>query len=133
MSYFKNVKEGDDVFGVVFGKGRVSSVFPDAFYTFEVEYDSGDFVPYTADGIPGWNIKLNEQTVFYKEDIDLFDIDISGVDKVLSYKKIIKLRDKDNLSVRCPSGIWKKIGECPFWIIEDYVEDEKFHLFKKRS
>lgn len=131
MSYFKKVKEGDKVFGVIFGKGSVSSVFEGSFYTFEVEYETGDIVPYTEEGIPGWNSRLDEQTVFYKKDIDLFDLDISGIEKVLSYKKIIKLRDRDRLNVRCPSGVWKKVGECPFWIIEDYIEKEQFHLFNK--
>jgi len=133
MSYFKKVKEGDEVFGVIFGRGKVSNVYLDGFYAFEVEYDTGDFVPYTIEGVPAWNTKLNEQTVFYKKDIDLFNLDISGINKILSYKKIIKLREKNKLFVRCPSGIWEKVEKCPYWIIEDYIENEKFYLFKKKE
>ena len=131
--YFKKVKENDEVFGLVFGHGIVTSVWNDSHYTFEVTFDNGYSVPYTPEGIPGWNIRLEHQTVFYKDDIDLMSIDFSPVDEVLSPKKIIKLRNKNKLEVRCPSGLWIKMSECPQYVIEEYLEDGKLHLFRKES
>ena len=133
MSYFKNVKVKDVVFGLVFGKGIVRSVWDDdSFYKFEVEYDNGYIVPYTIDGIPGWSLgKLNEQTVFYEKDIDLFNIDFSPIEKVLKPKQIIKLRNKKELEMRCPSGIWVPIDKCPLDLVEENLEKGNFHLFRR--
>lgn len=131
-AYFRNVKEGDKVFGLVFGEGVVSSVWGDGHYTFEVEFLNSFTVPYTPEGFPGWNTgKLYFQTVFYKEDIDLMEYDFAPTDKVLSVKKIIKLRDKKKLEVKCPSGLWQPIDKCPKNISQDYLEDGKLHLFRK--
>lgn len=132
MSYFKKVKEGDKVFGLVYGPGVVDTVFGDGYYTFEVSYNNGQTVPYTSEGFPAWNTgKLDFQTVFYKRDIDLMDYDFAPSEKTLSVKKIIKLRDKKKLEVKCPSGLWQPIGECPSSISEEYLEDGKLHLFRK--
>jgi hypothetical protein len=130
MSYFKKVTEGDKVYGLVFGHGVIRTVL-DGYYKFEVEFDNGHVVPYTEDGIPGWSNNLDFQTVFYKTDIDLEDLDFSPTDKVLSAKKIIKLRTKRNLEVRCPSGIWYPITKCPSYVTEQYLEEGKLHLFRK--
>jgi hypothetical protein len=131
MSYFKDVKVGDKVFGLIYGPGTVNAVWEDSFYSFEVEYDEGSYVPYTADGIPAWS-SLDIQTVFYKKDIDIFDLDFSPVEDVLSAKKIIKLRDKKMLEARCPSGLWSDVSTCPYSLIEAYLENKKFHLFRKK-
>jgi len=130
--YFDNVKEGEKVYGLVFGPGVVISVWgKNSYYAFEVSYDNGYVVPYTIEGIPAWNTDLDEQTVFYKEDIDLCDIDFGTLDEILSVKKIIKLRSKKKLEVRCPSGIWRSIDKCPNYIIDQYLENGKLHLFRK--
>jgi len=129
--YFGDVKVKDKVFGLIFGPGIVRSVWEDSFYHFEVEYKNGFVVPYTADGVPGWNAKIDFQTVYYKEDIDIMDLDMIPTDKVLSAKKIIKLRDKKKLEIRCPSGIWIPVSKCPNFVFEEYVEQKKFHLFRK--
>jgi len=134
LSYFKKAKVGDKVFGLVFGKGEIKSVWNDGHYVFEVEYDSnGQVVPYTEDGVPGWSIKLSCQTVFYAKDIDIFNLDFSEVETVLTVKKIIKLRNKKELEIKCPSGIWQEIDKCPGIIMEEYLEDGKLHLFRKLS
>lgn len=131
-AYFRNVKEGDKVFGLVFGAGVVSSVWGDGYYTFEVEFLNSFTVPYTPEGFPGWNTgKLGFQTVFYKEDIDLMEYDFAPIYKVLSAKKIIKLRDKKKLEAKCPSGLWANISQCPGSLIEEYLEEGKLHLFRK--
>jgi len=131
MSYFKNVQEGDEVFGLVFGKGVVTSVWGEGHYTFEVEYENGSFVPYTEDGIPGWSGNLDFQTVFYADDINISDLDFTPADEILTPKKIIKLRNKKKLEIRCPSGIWQPVDKCPGYVMEYYLEEGKFYLFRK--
>ena len=132
MSYFKKVKVKEEVFGLVFGHGVVASVWGDGFYKFEVEYDNSQVVPYTEDGIPGWSTNLDYQTLFYKVDIDSFNYDIAGVtlDK-LSPKEIIKLRMKNKLLVKCPSGLWLNSSKCPYSIVEEYLENDMLNMFKK--
>ena len=132
VPYFKLAEEDDSVFGLVYGPGKIRNVFGEGHYTFEVEYNNGFTVPYTPEGNPGWNAsKLSFQTVFFKEDIDLMDYDFAPNEKILSVKKIIKLRDKKLLEVKCPSGLWQSINKCPREISEDYLEDGKLHLFRK--
>jgi hypothetical protein len=60
-------------------------------------------------------------------------VDFSPADKVLSNKKIIKLREKGELEVRLPSGIWSSIKKCPDEYIEDICSKEQYHLFRKKS
>lgn len=132
MSYFKKVKENDKVFGLVFGPGKIVSVWEDSHYTFEVQYKNGMTVPYTEEGFPGWNNgKLDFQTVFYANEIDLMDHDFAPTEEVLSAKKIIKLRAKNKLEIKCPSGLWQPLGKCPREIGEQYLEENKLHLFRK--
>ncbi len=128
--YFKKVKEGDKVYGLVFGKGKVSKVFENGYYKFMVEFKNGYEIPYTEDGVPGWG-NFNEQTVFYRDDIDLSSYDFSAVEKVLTPKKIIKLREKKELEVRLPSGVWSNCTKCAKEYIEDMLEKGNYHLFRK--
>lgn len=132
MSYFKKVKKGDKVFGLVFGLGTVIKVFDDGHYKFMIEFSNGDEVPYTEDGIPGWG-KFKEQTLFYKNDIDLTEFDFTSIAKVLTPKKIIKLREKKKLEVRLPSGIWHNCNKRVAHYVEELLEEEKFHLFRKKG
>lgn len=131
--YFKKVKEGQEVFGLVFGPGEVTSVWENSYYSFEVMYKTGDVVPYTPEGVPAWNIELDFQTVYYKKDIDVFELDMGVNCDILTPKKIIKLRDKKQLLVKCPSGLWQNIDHCPIHISQRYLEENKFHLFKKQK
>jgi hypothetical protein len=130
MAYFSDVKKGDILYGLVFGKGIVTEVFEDGFYKMIVNFRNGYEIPYTIDGIPKWG-SFDYQTVFYKNDIDLTDVDFLPVKKVLSPKKIIKLRDKNRLEVRLPSGIWCDYKKCPTDYIDKLLTKEKFHLFRK--
>lgn len=130
--YFHNVKEGDEIFGLVFGKGVVRTVWePDGYYKFEVEFSNDHVVPYTIDGVPGWYAKLDFQTIYYVNDIDLMSMDFAPTDKVLSAKKIIKLRTKKKLEIKCPSGLWQPVDKCPQYVMESYLEEGKLHLFRK--
>ena len=131
MEYFENVQMGDKVYGLVFGAGIINQVFEDGHYKFMVEFENGYEVPYTADGIPGWG-NFNKQTLFYKNDIDLTDVDFAPVTKVLSAKKIIKHRLNNKLQVRLPSGIWCNYKKCSEEYIQEMLEKENYHLFRKK-
>jgi len=130
MAYFDKAEVGDKVYGFVFGKGKIVDVFPDSFYTLLVEFKNGYEVPYTEDGVPGWG-NFKKQTLFYRNDIDLSKKDFSPVLKTLSIKKIIKLREKGQLEIRVPSGIWKSIKKVDEEYIEQMLEEEQLHLFRE--
>ena len=132
MSYFKKAKVGDKVYGLIFGKGKISERYEDSHYEIMVTFSNGYEVPYTIEGIPGWG-NFKKQTCFYREDIDLVRVDFSPVEKILSNKKIIKLREKGVLEVRLPSGAWENVKKCPEHYIENICESEKYHLFRKKS
>lgn len=132
MAYFDNVKVNDELFGMVFGAGEVTRVFDESYYKMMVTFKNGYEIPYTEDGIPKWG-KFKEQTIFYKTDIDLTDVDFAAVSKVLSPKKIIKLREKKRLEVRLPSGIWSDCSKCVKKYVQDMLEKENYHLFRKKE
>ena len=132
MGYFKKVKVKDRLYGMVFGAGKVVQVFEDSHYKMMVSFKNGHEVPYTEDGVPGWG-NFKKQTIFYKGDIDLTDVDFGPVSKVLTPKKIIKLREKNRLEIRLPSGIWTDCGKCVKKYIEEMLEAENYHLFRKKA
>ena len=131
MSYFKDAKVGDKVYGLIFGKGKIVECYKDSHYVVMVAFNNGYEVPYTVEGIPGWG-NFKKQTCFYREDVDLTKVDFSPVNKILSEKKIIKLREKGLLEVRLPSGAWKNIKKCPESYIEEICQGENYHLFRKK-
>lgn len=131
MGYFKKAKIGDKVYGLVFGKGKVTNRFEDSHYEIMITFDNGFEVPYTVDGIPSWG-NFKKQTCFYRDDIDLGKADFSPIDKVLNNKKIIKLREKGNLEVRLPSGAWENVKKCPKSYVEEICEKENYHFFRKK-
>lgn len=131
MGYFKNAKVGDKVYGLIFGKGKIGECYKDGHYVIMVEFNNGYEVPYTVEGIPGWG-NFKKQTCFYKEDVELLKEDYTPATKVLSEKKIIKLREKGILEVRVPSGAWKNVKKCPESYIEKICQNENYHLFRKK-
>jgi hypothetical protein len=131
MAYFDNVKVNDKLYGLVFGAGTVSQVFEESHYKMLVTFKNGYEVPYTEEGIPGWG-NFKKQTIYYKSDIDLTDVDFGPAPKVLSPKKIIKLREKKKLEIRLPSGIWADCSKCVKNYIEEMLEAENYHLFRKK-
>jgi len=130
VSYFKKAKEGQKVYGLVFGAGKITEVFEESHYKIMVTFKNGYEVPYTDDGIPGWG-NFKKQTLFYRDDVDMKKADFSPVEKILSIKKIIKHRENNNLEVRLPSGMWVKYSKANTDYTETLLEDEKYHLFRK--
>jgi hypothetical protein len=131
MAYFSKAKVGDKVYGLVFGKGKIVAVYPDSHYSIMVEFDNGYQVPYTDEGVPGWG-RFKKQTLFYRNDVDLSNADFSPVEKILSPKKIIKLREKGQLQVRLPSGLWTSVKKADSQYVEELLENEQYHLFRKK-
>ncbi len=132
MAYFDDVQVKDKVYGMVFGAGKVTQVFDNSHYKMLVTFKNGYEVPYTDDGVPGWGT-FKKQTLFYKDDIDLTNVDFTPVTKVLSPKKIIKLREKKKLQVRLPSGIWTDAKKKVAHYVEEMLENENYHLFRKKN
>ena len=132
MSYFKKIKKGTEVFGLVFGKGVVSNIIPDSYYSIFVEFNNGSEVAYTEEGIPNWG-NFNEQTLFFKDDVCLEDVDFYPIDKILSKKKIIKLRELELLEIRFPSGIWGNVNLVDEYYLRNILEKEKYHFFRKKK
>jgi len=97
-----------------------------------VEFKNDYQIAYTEEGLPNWG-NFKEQTLFYKKDIDLSSEDFSPVKKILPSKKIIKLRDKNKLEVRMPSGIWKSTQRVENDYVEKLLKKEKYHLFRKKQ
>jgi len=131
MAYFKKAKIGDKVYGLIFGKGKISEVYPDSFYSIMIEFDNGYEVPYTDEGIPSWG-NFKKQTMFYRKDVDLTDADFSPVEKVLDPQEIIKLREKKKLEVRLPSGIWVNVKKADEVYLESILRREQYHLFREK-
>ena len=130
--YFNNIQKDDKVYGLVFGKGIVSEVFPtEGFYQFEVDFDNGYKIPYTKEGVPGWG-NFSEQTLFYRKDIDKSTFDFSDNCKSMSYKKLVKClySSKNILEVKTPSGIWHKSNEVDKQYIQDIISNGLFFLFR---
>ncbi len=132
MAYFSKAQKGDKVYGLVFGKGKIVEVFEESFYPLLVEFKNGYEVPYTDEGVPSWGT-FKKQTLFYRKDIDLSREDFSPANKILSPRKIIKLREKGKLEVRVPSGAWKSTKKADAEYVERLLEEEKYHLFRKKK
>ena len=135
--YFENVNVGDAVYGFIYGKGEVTYVIDDkfdmdGFYVFEVTYENGESVFYTREGVPNWcNADGCLQTVYWMYDIEIMDEDFSPSEGGLTPKKIMKLRSKDKLEMKCPSGIWRNVTDCPDTVFLGAITKEQFHLFRK--
>jgi len=132
MAYFKKAKKGDKVYGLIFGKGKIAEVYPDSFYPIVIEFDNGYEVPYTEDGVPSWG-NFKKQTMYYRDDVDLCNEDFSPADRILSPKKIIKLREKNKLEVRLPSGIWRNSKKADEAYLESILKRELYHLFREKK
>jgi len=134
--YFNTVKLGDEIFSLIYGKGIATFVLNDiarvtGFYMMKVQYEKCS-VMYTEDGLPDWG-RDKVQTAFYVKDINLNNIHFEPQDKPLSKKQLHKYMDKAILEMRCPSGIWRNINECPSKIVQKGLSDLSYHLFRKEQ
>lgn len=133
---FKDIKPGDEkeLFGTIYGN-PVKITLLGGTYFFQVEYENGQTVPYTIDGIPSWNMYGNDiQTIFYKKDLDLFDYDFSPInDDELTIKKIAKCKMKEKLEVKVDSGLWFFYRDVPEDLIEEYIIKGKFTRFREKK
>ncbi len=132
MAYFSQAKLGEKVYGLVFGRGKITQVFESSHYKLLVTFKNGYEVPYTEEGVPGWG-RFKSQTLYYRNDVDLGRADFSPISKILSPKKIIKNREKGNLEVRLPSGMWVSTKKADGFYVENLLEEEKYHLFRKKE
>ncbi len=132
MAYFSNAQVGEKVYGLVFGRGKITEVFEESHYKIIVTFKNGYEIPYTDEGIPGWG-HFKSQTLFYRDDLELGKADFSPIEKVLPAKKIIKCRAKGKLEVRLPSGMWINTEKADLQYVEDLLESEKYHLFRKKQ
>ena len=139
MHYFSKVKLEEEVFSLIYGRGKVIFTLPkkhrlDGFYVFAVAYSKKNTVYYTIDGLPNWsNQEAACQTVFYEEDIDFKDMDIQAANKIPSEKQILKYKDNGVLEIQCPSGIWRNVDEVPESLMKKAFKKSKFYLFRKQK
>jgi hypothetical protein len=129
---FKNAIVCEEVYGLTFGKGKITKVFDDnSYFKIIVEFENGYEIPYTEDGIPNWG-NIKSRTLFYKEDVDLTNVDFKPNLKPLSYKKLIKLREKNKLEIQLPSGLWIDYFLSELEYREKLLANEKIHMFRKK-
>lgn len=139
MHYFSNVKLGQKVFSLIYGKGTVIFTLPkehrlEGFYIFAAEYKKNNKVYYTVDGFPNWSDKdICCQTVFYKDDVDINNMDTMEHTKVPSEKQILKWKENSTLEIQCPSGIWRNVEESPDVLIKKALKKAKYYLFRKQE
>ncbi len=132
MAYFDNAKAGDKVFGLIFGKGKIVEVFDEHYYSLIVRFKNGYEVPFNKEGVAGWG-NFNKQTLFYLKDIQLDKLDFSPLLEVLKPKEIQKLRNKNKLEIRVPSGLWVDVKKADQSYVEAMLEKKRYHLFRKKK
>jgi len=137
MNYFDKVELKDEVYSLVYGNGTVNYVLDkklrtEGFYTFQVQFTDNK-VFYTTEGVPEWCSSTGcHQTVYYKSDLDKPESDFENIRKdLLSKKKIVKLKKQGKLEMRCPSGAWRNVEECPPVVVLAAIKYEEFYLFRK--
>jgi len=138
MEKFANVTLNDEIYSLVFGLGKVIFVLTkplrlDGYFIFEVKYNNGQRVHYTADGKPNWCQDINNctKTICYKREIDFDDLDTKVKKKVLKKSKIKKLRSKDALEMMSPAGGWVDANLMPDIMVDNAIGNEEYHLFRK--
>lgn len=134
MSYFQNAKVGDKVFGLIFGKGQISEVYEEGhFFRLKVEFEEGDEVFFTIEGIPNVS-NIDYQTLFFANDPKISALaEYERLESILSDKKILKLYRKDRLEYRTKSGIWLDSKKVPKEMMWDSLMSGALHHFRKKK
>ena len=60
-------------------------------------------------------------------------MDTQDVSKILSQKQILKYRDRSELEIQCPSGLWRNVDEVPESLMKKACNKSQFHLFRKET
>ena len=132
---FKNVKKNDEVYSLIYGDGIVENVLAkdvriEGFYIFSVSFGK-KLVHYTEAGVPNWcNSDCDTPTLFYKDEVDFNRVDFKPCDTDLSTKKIKKMIGTGKLEMRCPSGLWRNIDDCPITVVNKGLKEAKNYLFR---
>ena len=131
--YFTGIEINEECIALIFGKSKVIRKYEeDSTYTFEVEFATGEIVPYTNEGVPAWTT-LDMQTLFKKSDI--LKVDTSNINPyyILTIKEIIALREKNLLQLQdFTSTNYVEYGENKE-LAEEYMFVKKFHLFRAKN
>jgi hypothetical protein len=134
MSYFKKAKVDDRVFGLIFGKGKIAEVFDnDHFFKLKVEFDDGDEVFFTIEGVPNVS-NIDYQTLFFEDDKKIQKItEYERLENILSEKKVLKLYKKGILEYRTKSGIWIDSEKVPKDMMWESLANGALHHFRKKK
>jgi hypothetical protein len=138
MTKFSDIKLNDEMYSIVFGLGKVVFVLAkslrlDGYYVFEVEYENGQKVFYTEEGKPNWCRDINNctKTICYKHEVNFDELDTKPKTKILTKHKIEKLRYDDILEMMSPAGGWIDANLMPDIMVDNAINNEEFHLFRK--
>lgn len=132
---FKDVKVDDEIYSLVFGKGKVIFVLSEKYripncYTFQVEYKNDQRVYYTTDGEPNWCTSKTscKRTICFMDEVDL---DYSANYKKLKKKDIKRLLDDEMIEMRSPAGGWIDASLMPDMMIQNAIKNKDYHLFRE--
>jgi hypothetical protein len=134
MSYFQDAKVGDKVFGLIFGKGEILEIFEEGhFFRLKVEFEDGDEVFFTIDGVPNVS-NIDYQTLFFEDDSQITQIaEFERLEKILSEKKVLKYYKKELLEYRTKSGLWLDCKKVPKEMMWDSLVNGSLHHFRKKK
>lgn len=134
MSYFQNANVGDKVFGLIFGKGHIAEMFDEGhFFRLKVEFEDGDEVFFTIEGIPNVS-NIDYQTLFFADDEKIKKItEYERLENILSEKKVLKFYRKELLEYRTKSGIWLDAHKVPKDMMWNSLANGSLHHFRKKK
>ena len=138
MAKFTDIKLNDEMYSIVFGLGKVIFVLTkplrvDGYFVFEVKYDNGQRVHYTEDGKPNWCQDINycTKTIYFKKEVDFDERDTKPKRKILKKHKVDKFRYEDTLEMLSPAGGWINAKLMPDIMVDNAINNEEYHLFRK--
>lgn len=134
--YLENIAEGDKMYSLIYGEGICVNATPkdrriDDFFMCSVKYGT-KIIHYTEAGVPDWDKdSCGTQTVFYKDDMNFQPKDFVASKNTLTINQIKKLKDSSSLEMKCPSGIWRNVQQCPMKLVKKAIKNMKTYLFRK--
>ena len=138
MAKFTDIKLNDEMYSIVFGLGKVIFVLTkplrvDGYFVFEVKYDNGQRVHYTEDGKPNWCQDINycSKTIYFKKEVNFDALETKRKKKILKKNKVDKFRYENTLEMLSPAGGWINAKLMPDIMVDNAINNEEFHLFRK--